>query len=157
MNTDDIMKELIFALRQLYQKDYSLIDRQCNERSIVFRLGIYLNDIFEKNGFDVDCEYNRNGNNPKKLESRSRKHNYPDLIVHKRESNQENLLIVEVKTQNDKIQDHINNDIDKLKGFTSEEDYRYTLGAHVFILNKKCKINWYSNGMYVNSNILKFE
>ena len=49
MNTDDIMKELISALRQLYQKDYSLIDRKCNERSIVFRLGIYLNDIFEKN------------------------------------------------------------------------------------------------------------
>lgn len=155
MNTEDIKKKLIFALGQLYRNDFLLIDRECCERSIVFRLGIYLNDIFEKNGFDVDCEYNKNGNNPKSLESR--KYNYPDLIVHKRESNQENLLIIEVKTSNDTLKAHIENDIDKLEGFTSEEDYKYNLGAHVFILNKKCKINWYSNGNYVNSNILRFE
>ena len=92
----DIKAGLMKALVKLYHDDHSLIRRKCCERSIVFRLGHYLVNSIEEYNLDVDCEYNKRGDDPKSLTKS--KYNYPDLIVHKRETNESNLLVVEVKT-----------------------------------------------------------
>lgn len=64
MTDKEIRGKLKVALDKLYQNDYSLIRRLCSERSIVFKLGIYLAQEFEGTRFDVDCEYNKNGVKP---------------------------------------------------------------------------------------------
>lgn len=132
------------ALDKLYQNDYSLITRKCSERSIVFRLGLYLSKGLEHRGLSVDCEYNKNGYRPKAL--LEKRFNYPDIIVHKRESNENNLLIVEVKTPNDTQPAHFQNDADKLRGFTQEPPYSYQLGVHVYISATSCYLVWYIAG-----------
>lgn len=132
------------AIDKLYQNDFSLIQRKCSERSIVFRLGLYLSHEFENLGCNVDCEYNKNGVHPKSLNGR--RFNFPDIVVHDREHNTRNLLIIEVKTSNDTSPKHFKNDKEKLVGFTSEYPYKYDQGIHVYISATKCRIVWYANG-----------
>ena len=55
------------AIATLYHKDFAIIEKQCSERSIVFRLGLYVAQNFETCGYHVDCEYNRRGAEPKPL------------------------------------------------------------------------------------------
>lgn len=140
----DIKVKFEEALKKLYHNDYSLIKRACSERSIVFRLGLYLANSLADYGFDVDCEYNKNGDRPKALWGR--RFNYPDIIVHKRESNKSNLLIVEVKTPNDTQSAHFQTDFDKLRGFIREVPYSYKYGVHVYISASSCSLVWYARG-----------
>ena len=144
MNNDELKRKLIEALMKLYGKDYPLVKRRCSERSIVFRLGLYLAKQFENEEYHVDCEYNKNGEKPKSLMGKT--FNYPDIIVHKRESNEANLMLIEVKTPNDSKREHLKNDIKKLKGFTSEIQYSYQLGVHIYISKTKCIVVYYING-----------
>lgn len=143
----DIKTELVEALVKLYHNDHSLIRRKCCERSIVFRLGHYLVNSMEKYDLDVDCEYNKRGDDPKSLTKS--KYNYPDLIVHKREVNEKNRLVVEVKTPNDAKEKHLENDRDKLKEFTSEDPYLYEWGVHLYISATVCSMVWWQNGQAV--------
>lgn len=75
-----------------------------------------------------------------------RRFNYPDIIVHKRESNKSNLLIVEVKTPNDTQSAHFQTDFDKLRGFIREVPYSYKYGVHVYISASSCSLVWYARG-----------
>lgn len=100
------------ALDMLYTKDSYLIDNSLyynetdgihhvGERSIVFRLAHYMQNIMDKNScfenYVLDCEYNRNGTDRKMLPSFTNGI-YPDVIIHNRGNNDNNLLIMEVKT-----------------------------------------------------------
>lgn len=143
----DIETELAEALVKLYQNDYSLIQRRCCERSIVFRLGCYLVNSMEKHNLDVDCEYNKNGDKPKSL--MEKRYNYPDIIIHKRETNNYNLLIMEVKTPNDLNVDHFESDKKKLIGFTEMGAYSYKWGVHLYISATVCSMVWWQNGRAV--------
>ena len=111
------LEELIDqALTMLYCEDSYLIvhepinvdetnkeDIHVSERGIVFRFGIYLQELFnqheELSHYNIDTEYNRNFDKPKILSNTkwSDRGAYPDLIVHTRGSNSENLLIIEFK------------------------------------------------------------
>ena len=95
-------------------------------------------------GLDVDCEYNKEGENPKSLPQQ--KHNFPDLIVHKRACSESNLLIVEVKTSNNRNMRGLEEDRGKLIGFTQDERYRYKWGVHVYITPTTCYLVWYQQG-----------
>lgn len=143
----DIKTELMEALVKLYHNDYSLIRRECCERSIVFRLGHYLINSMEKYNLDVDCEYNKNGDRPKSL--MRRKYNSPDIDIHKRETNECNLLIMEVKTPNDAHVDDFENDKEKLIGFTEQDVYSYEWGVHLYISATVCSMVWWQNGQVV--------
>lgn len=101
------------ALDMLYERDMHLImNRAVNsqgrddkhhvgERSIVFRFAHYLQNLIDDNGgfkeYNLDCEYNRNGAECKALPSFPNG-TYPDVIIHKRGSNENNLLVLEFKT-----------------------------------------------------------
>lgn len=89
------MKEKILfilekACKRIYKNDRYLIDNRVCERAIVFWLGIYIQRIISRDSqlkfYDLDNEYNRNGQDPKRTPN-FKNGTYPDLIIHKRGSN----------------------------------------------------------------------
>jgi len=133
-NNNDVLVELVkTALNKVYENNYYLIEKQVHERSIVFWFGVYFNELLKVSefaGYDLDFEYNKDHSNPKRTE------NFPtgavpDIILHKRGTNERNQLIIEFKTYwlND-----IDKDIAKLVDFTSlNGKYQYPLGLSIVI------------------------
>ncbi len=121
------------ALEQLYADDYDLIEREINERSIVSRFGRYLESLLQPSEYgtlDLDVEYNRNGQGPKRTK-KFINGVYPDLILHERGTNRRNILVIEFKTpwnQGD------GEDVQKLQELTDESQvYGYDLGLAVVL------------------------
>lgn len=139
------------ALDQLYENDEYLVDNRpylkekngnhhVGERSIVFRLAHYMQNIMDSNpafaNYVLDCEYNRNGVHAKKLPS-FRNGVYPDVIIHNRGNNDSNLLIMEVKTywNDDNAQD-----VHKIREFTDPSgEYHFLFGVSIII--EQCRKN----------------
>jgi len=149
---DELKQLLAEALNQLYEKDKSLILRRANERSITFRFGIYFEELVKKSSFkhlNIDAEYNRNGEKYKWMPSELKRNStYPDILLHQRETNNENKLFIEFKghwNTNEKARDI---DIKKLEYFTSQNDeYRYTLGVFVELEREKWNIKYFVDGI----------
>ncbi len=132
------------ALDKLYEKDPELVDKNfdVNERTVTFRLGIYLAELFPD--FDVDCEYNRmvdhNGNYTegdywKKTinleredfisdEDDEAKTVFPDIIIHKRKK-PENLAVIEIKMKWKNSRKDF--DYKKLRAYKEYLYYQYTI------------------------------
>lgn len=87
------------ALEKFYKNDSSLLARQGKiEKSISFRIGHYLSEIIESeyDGLFIDCEFERNADNPKKIDiSGTSKKVRPDIICHDR--GDFNCFIIEIK------------------------------------------------------------
>jgi hypothetical protein len=137
MNENDIERVLDCAMRDLFSRDLYLITNDASERSIAHRLGIYLESHLKLLGSDlhVDCEYNRvNFTLPKILQCiddrtiPKGRGVYPDLIVHDRGNNDNNLLVIEIKKSTSG--DAGGFDKKKINGYVDE--LRYTYG---FCLN----------------------
>ena len=111
---EEIEGKVNFALDIFYVKDKYLIDNDIHERSMTHKLAIYLEELF--NGYDVDCEYNKNTTESKKIYDVEHKIQeikkdteyeykdsiavFPDIIIHKRGNKLKNLLVIEVKKDN---------------------------------------------------------
>ena len=131
----EIQNMLCLALEAVYQKDTYLIhnnngtiDNHVSERGIVFRYGIYLDEVARTKFplLNVDTEYNRNRNDLKRLPTRQRG-SYPDLILHERGTNNNNFLVIEFKTWWDSNQ---NDDKSKIEAFCDPlGEYRYKYGV----------------------------
>lgn len=65
MKETEVKDALKKALQEFWEKDICLLGYTANERSITHRLAIYLEKYFS--GYDVDCEYNRAGEIPKRI------------------------------------------------------------------------------------------
>lgn len=131
----EIKEYISSALETLRDKDSFLIEKDVHERSITHHLAKYLEKYFLD--FDIDCEYNKCDDNPKKLskifddlerqlplEKKADTHRvYPDIIIHKRGTTN-NLLVIEVKKDNKSSHE---NDIDKLKAYKNELGYKYAV------------------------------
>lgn len=117
------------ALADLWAFDRLLIERRLHQKSVVHRLAVYLERQFP--GFHTDCEYSRNSrvdeptydfpymSRPRQRDLRRNlmrqglseqeaeaaahtvTHAYPDIIVHSREENHLNVLVVEVRLLGD--------------------------------------------------------
>lgn len=85
------------VLEQFYEKDLNLFSysKYVHEQAISFRIAHYLAKIFKY--YDVDCEYNKNIDKYKEIDGGKIR---PDIIVHKRGNNENNLLFIEVKKDN---------------------------------------------------------
>jgi len=157
MNSDFqiVMDSVNEALDLLYRHDHYLIynpprglrqrENHVSERGIVFRFGIYLEKVCKKQKFfdsyNIDAEYNRNFYEPKYL-PKSPNGSYPDLIIHKRGSNDFNLLIIEFKTWWDNNNE---TDIRKIKEFMDlTGNYRYKFGLSVVLDKEKPICEWVS-------------
>ena len=142
------------AVKKCYTDDKTLIERNMEQASVA-RIFYYMQrkiDIsnrfkqFREN--NLDCEYNRNMDAPKRLaENETGKR--PDVILHKRMSNDDNLLILEFKNGiNNLHQDNlINDDYDKLRAFTNlDGTYKYFLGMSVKLNVEEPMYVFFQNG-----------
>jgi hypothetical protein len=135
----DIHSALDRALDQLIWHDHHLFDSDCSERSVTHQLAVYLAAEFPQ--YNVDCEYNRDGFDAKRLQLGEREAKvasdeldavtvFPDVVVHKRGTNESNLLVVEVKKAASRA-DLAEYDILKLQAFKAELGYVHA--AHVVL------------------------
>ena len=157
------------AIAKLKDNDKYLLQNDISEWAISHKLAVYLNDEFS--GFDVDCEYNgycevdkgkkyiialyeeleklvklkESDENKKFLERKV----FPDIIIHKRGSN-ENLLILEIKKENNNDKDYDRLKLEKYTSSDGKNDLNYHLGAFIIFETGKEEmphsIEWYKNG-----------
>ena len=138
----------------LNQNEGEIINNDINERTIVHKLAEYLQKRFQP-PISVDVEYNRNfelGN--KEAKYCIDKKCMPDIIVHRRLHNDLNLLIIEVKKQNNKNKEDRENDYNKLEAFTTSEraeGYNFQLGLFLDIPidGGEYIYKWYKDGQQV--------
>lgn len=149
---NEIIQKVEHAIQLLFEHDSWLLIHDLSEQSITHKLAVHLQSFFPD--YDVDCEYNGNverGNGRKLislLKSRlkesgflkKREENideetidrsvFPDIIVHKRGSNKDNLVIIEVKKMSSNVPREY--DFLKLGAYTSGEngnDLKYNVGV----------------------------
>lgn len=101
---DEIEGKVKASLRKLRKHDKYLLDNNLNERTITYKLATYIQEEFQD--FNVDCEYNRFDDLVKRIEVPKYNVNwddteartiFPDIIVHKRGTQENNLLVIEIK------------------------------------------------------------
>lgn len=131
LQSNQIILAIQSALTVLYVHDIYLIDHKVNERTIVNRFSIYLQEELNERGFsdfNMDVEYNRDHSDIKRTVRFSRG-TYPDVIVHRRGSNEYNLCVIEFKPW---WRSNTERDISKLIDFTSQDGkYKYSLGLSI--------------------------
>lgn len=131
---DEIVKE---AINLLIKRDKELLELGVTERALSHKLAEYIAQSDKIiSPLVVDCEYNRHLTDIKRLNLPSRKALdnelkattvFPDIIVHERNSDQNNLIVLELK----KPDEDIEYDRLKLKAFVSEFGYKHA--AHVML------------------------
>ena len=141
MKMEDIALKTAKAALAFGLGERDLLEADANERSITHKLAEYLQGVFPE--WNVDCEYNRLGDKIKRLpaaqpsstDDTQGRSIFPDIIVHRRRTN-ENLLVVEVKKTTNKLL----GDEEKLCALTADDgEFAYTLGLHViFDCRKFC-------------------
>ena len=123
------------AMAQLASRDSYLIENEVNERTVTHKLAEYLGRLFP--GWDVDCEYNRDGPDTKTVpipnEEQALEDNpvYPDIIVHKRGDwrgmpVRPHLLVVEARKRGSPDK-KVERDTAKIVAYL--RDLRYRFGA----------------------------
>lgn len=150
---EKIEKYLKNALDELYNNDQFLICNQpcrsnqpdvhhhVGERAIVFRLAHYLSNDIERDSefanYNLDCEYNRNGRNTKRLPSFPHG-TFPDIIIHERGTNDNNLFVCEVKTYwNTNNAD----DVKKIQQFIDKDgEYKFRYGLSLKITKRRADV-----------------
>ena len=82
------------VIKKLTKNDPDLLKNNLHERTIVHKFACYLQELFLN--YSVDVEYNRQRSDSKL----PKKSAYQDVIIHKRGSNYNNLLVIEIKKSN---------------------------------------------------------
>jgi len=115
------------ALDNLMSEDFQLLKVNANERAITHKFAEHLSPLFPT--WHVDCEYNRDGNDPKSVHWEPRQETsaddegnersvYPDIIIHEREA-KKNLLVIEVKKDTNSNPEDVEVDKRKLVGVSA--------------------------------------
>ena len=124
---NDVRERIARAYQLLIERDAHLLAVNANERSLTHRLAMYLEKEFPE--YQVDCEYNRNGLARKKIEKLKRKIDsdntegvnvYPDIIIHRR-GTKNNFIVIEAKKTSNTDQA----DMAKLKAYKADLSYRH--------------------------------
>jgi len=127
------IQEALSRARSSFLKDHkALLDIEVNERSLTHKLAECLTPSFPD--WDVDCEYNRDGYDHKKIGIKEQsvqtddingKTVYPDIIVHHRtkRGRSHNLLVIEAKKNPSHKQEKY--DIRKLTQIKDGLKYQY--------------------------------
>lgn len=121
-----LAEAVIHAVQTLLDRDAYLLWADVNERTVTHRLAVYVEQAFP--GWDVDCEYNRDGHNPKEIafgsgdDAEHGSRVFPDVIVHKR-GTAENHVVFELKKSNNPEPD--DRDFEKLRGYCYQLGYQH--------------------------------
>lgn len=137
----ELLRKLIEkSLEELYSNDADLIIRRVAERDIVYRFAHYFENNMSKTDlvrYNVDCEYNRDGYGIKQINGSCI---YPDFIIHKRGTNEDNLLVIEFKTW---WNPDNSSDIEKIKCMMHPEIvFQYKYGCSITINQEEPTIFW---------------
>jgi hypothetical protein len=130
----------------MYAEDSDLFKRGNYEVTISTKLAQYL--FIEFKNFDVDCEYNKHVDG-EKYSTELNKNIRPDIIIHERGNDSNNLLCIEIKKEN-KSKKRGDKDFSKLKSLTKQDGkYKYQLGVYInFTIDKnKLEIKYFKNGV----------
>ncbi|HRF28438.1 MAG TPA: hypothetical protein PL051_02255 [Candidatus Saccharibacteria bacterium] len=130
------------AVMKLHEQDkQALIDGNLYELTISHRLAVYLEEEFPK--YAVDCEYNTNINGQVDRYKRSTedKKIRPDIIVHKRNDSESNLLVVEVKKAG-RGSERGKRDIEKIRSNFNTPSLHYSHGLFVGVLSSRIDFVW---------------
>mgnify|MGYP006286376943 CR=1 FL=1 len=143
-----------------FARNAELLNVNANERSITHKLAEVLQGSFPD--MDVDCEYNRHKSVTKRIPAYgSRQINaddleaktvYPDIVVHRRGTDDNNLLVIEVKKDTDARRNR-GYDAEKLEAFTGEQ-YRYHVGLFIELDTQNAtiaKVECYMRGRRVST------
>jgi hypothetical protein len=152
------------ACREIRIKDGALFDFDVNERTLTQRLALYLQKYFPY--YKVDCEYNREVENKKRLpiikvesvmtdDIRARTV-FPDIVIHDRGNHVHNLLVIEAKVHMPRGT-RSENDWAKLIGFTDPQGiYKYQWGAFIHATGKDSPadfdVKWFRHGRELSNS-----
>ena len=127
------------ALDALLDRDGHLFQVDANERSLTHRFAMYLQSVLPE--WHVDCEYNRNGPDPKRyvtlielmelqgdIADTDGKTVFPDVIAHHRDTT-ENYLVMEFKKTSSRVGDLV--DFQKLRAYKHDPRLRYVFAIFV--------------------------
>lgn len=147
------------ALRKLRSNDSFLIQANTNERTISHKIAEYLQEEFPTR--NVDCEYNRHGEEIKELEvprdsinwdDTEAKTVFPDIIIHQRNTDEHNLLVIEVKKSSNARRQF---DEIKLMSFTKDPyNYNFGLFLEINMNGPNDRLIWYSDGCAIGKQII---
>ena len=133
MEFPEVENKIKIATNKFEAWHSDLLEVKANERSMTHKLAECLQNEFGNN-WDVDCEYNRKSYDPKRLsltpepilsDDENATTVYPDIIVHRRLT-QDNLLVIEAK----KVElgtDNTEHDREKLRAFLSQLGYKFAV------------------------------
>ena len=131
-----VKEKIIKAYKLLLRNDSHLFIVEANERSITHKFAEYLQLEFLE--YNVDCEYNRNGLDIKKLQSFSKTIQsddidavsvFPDIIVHHR-GTKDNFIVIEAKKSTNK-----DNDNEKLLAYKRDLGYDHAFAVRFLVGN----------------------
>ena len=150
---EDIKKLVNASLEKFYKNDRDLIEidnegDMISEQCMVFHIGSYMknkmNTLAKFQWADLDCEYNRNMDDPKMMCSGRRI--IPDLVIHRRRSNRNNLLVIEFKKENAESCDK-KKDRNKLMYLTNQaKEYKYNFGLFIELDSHEVYVEVYQEG-----------
>lgn len=128
------------ALNEIYEKDIYLIQNKVHERTIVNRFSVYFQQALSLTEFgsnNLDFEYSKNHSDPKRTVN-FKNGTYPDIILHRRGTNEANILIIEFKTW---WKNNTDSDIQKLMDFTNQQgQYKYGMGYSIVFNQKRTSL-----------------
>jgi hypothetical protein len=153
MELAEVKAKVKIAIACFRSNDSGLLDfeeLELPERPISHRLGFYLQPLF--GGYVVDCEYNKHLQGRKIVDGKEFR---PDIVVHNRMTDADNLLMVEVKARRNIVEAkadraEVEDDYEKLKKFTKlDSDIRYKWGVSILILRDNTTTKWFENGIAI--------
>ncbi len=165
----EVREDIIHVLKLLYEQERELIIRKVSERTITAKFfNLFVQEYRDKYAqLNIDTEYNRNGVEAKYyipgigMDARSAS---PDFIVHKRNCNKHNVLMIEFKTYWGK---DTSEDLIKLKAFTNPHEgliykdkilsYAYDFGVSVVLNKDNVVLQWVMDGARRETEILAID
>ena len=142
MDRTSVATMLDTALSRLIEEQPELLELGVTERALSHHLARYLANLVP-GGYDVDVEYNRHGGDPKRLKLPPRRaldrelratNVFPDILVHKRNTDEHNLLVLEMKKPGEELE------YDELKLRAFRVELGYTHAVHIILGTENGKI-----------------
>lgn len=147
MEIANIRIKIDYAIKELMQRHRTLLELDVNERAISHKFAEILGKQFCD--YDVDCEYNRHHNEVKRVKFQCKSDNpknvLPDIIIHQRNTDDNNLLVIEIKKEQNSNSQDGEHDRNKLRTFL-RPPYNYEYGIFlIFSPNGKYNAEWFFN------------
>ncbi len=137
--------------KMLEHKDDNEKELKGLEQAFAFRAGVYFQEYLNRTPYrnlNLDMEYTKKGADPKKLNDTTIR---PDMILHERHINDNNILVVEFKGWwNDRCGDK--KKLEFLTKQKEEEGFNYLLGIFIRIIKDEAKYTMFENGEIVGND-----